>query len=215
MTPAEKKEPSAQANESRQRIIVSAVKLFADYGFAATGTRVIATKAGVNMAMIHYFFGSKKGLLKEILDIFFCGYIQVAQKHLQGSGSAEKKLEAFIQAAIMYFSEQRDYLIVVITELPHDDPDVIEHKASWGQQMMKIINNEICLPLTGNTLSPMFVGQALTSLMSSHFLFEPIRNKLVVESNKSLLIDDYASQITKLFLSGILIFREADDESNK
>ncbi len=59
----------------RDRIFQTAVRLFAKHGFAGTGMRELANKADVNLAMINYFYGSKKGLLKEILDDFFVGYI--------------------------------------------------------------------------------------------------------------------------------------------
>ena len=60
---------------SKERILVSAVKMFARKGYASTGMRELAEDAGVNLAMINYFFGTKKELLKVILETFFRGYI--------------------------------------------------------------------------------------------------------------------------------------------
>ena len=51
----------------KERIFRSAVYLFARHGFAGTGLRELAARAEVNLAMINYFYGSQKGLLKEIL----------------------------------------------------------------------------------------------------------------------------------------------------
>lgn len=44
----------------------SAEKLFAEKGFAGTSVRDIADEAGVNLAMISYYFGSKEKLLEAI-----------------------------------------------------------------------------------------------------------------------------------------------------
>ncbi len=57
------------------RILRSARALFARHGFDSTSTRAIAEKAGVNQAMIHYYFGTKGRLYRrvislEILDVF-------------------------------------------------------------------------------------------------------------------------------------------------
>ncbi len=57
------------------RILRSARTLFARHGFDSTSTRSIAEKAGVNQAMIHYYFGTKEHLYRrvislEILDVF-------------------------------------------------------------------------------------------------------------------------------------------------
>ena len=47
-------------------IMESAEKLFAEKGFAGTSVRDIADEAGVNLAMISYYFGSKEKLLEAI-----------------------------------------------------------------------------------------------------------------------------------------------------
>ncbi len=48
----------------RERILATAQELFAEQGYAGTGTRAIAQAAGVNLALIHYHFGSKRELFK-------------------------------------------------------------------------------------------------------------------------------------------------------
>ena len=50
--------------EARTRLLHTALRLFADKGFAKTSTREIAQAAGVNIAAISYYFGDKTGLYK-------------------------------------------------------------------------------------------------------------------------------------------------------
>jgi TetR/AcrR family transcriptional regulator, regulator of cefoperazone and chloramphenicol sensitivity len=50
--------------DSRQRLLMAALKLFADQGFAKTSTRELAEAAGVNIAAISYYFGDKAGLYR-------------------------------------------------------------------------------------------------------------------------------------------------------
>ena len=45
-----------------------AIELFAEKGFTETSVRQIAEKADVNVAMINYYFGSKKELLESIFE---------------------------------------------------------------------------------------------------------------------------------------------------
>lgn len=54
--------------EKQQRIFLEAEKLFATKGFEGTSVRDIAQEAGVNLAMISYYFGSKEKLLEAIFD---------------------------------------------------------------------------------------------------------------------------------------------------
>src|SRR6266851_10103129 len=52
---------------TRERLLGAAISLFSEQGFAATGTRAIAARAGCNVALISHYFGSKEGLLREVI----------------------------------------------------------------------------------------------------------------------------------------------------
>jgi len=52
-------------------IMNSAEDLFANQGFAAASVRQIADTAGVNSALIHYYFGNKKKLLQQVMQRAF------------------------------------------------------------------------------------------------------------------------------------------------
>lgn len=55
-------------NETKQKILESANKLFANYGFDGTSIRDIAKEAGVNLAAVNYHFKNKNNLYCEIFD---------------------------------------------------------------------------------------------------------------------------------------------------
>ena len=56
------KDPAAE--QSRDRLLMAALRLFAEQGFAKTSTREIAQAAGANVAQIRYYFGDKAGLYR-------------------------------------------------------------------------------------------------------------------------------------------------------
>lgn len=53
--------------DTKERILDSAQRLIGDQGYAATSLRHIIGEAGVNLAAIHYHFGSKEDLLDAII----------------------------------------------------------------------------------------------------------------------------------------------------
>jgi len=192
---------------AKERIFEEATYLFAKQGFAGTGLRELAAQAGVNLAMINYFFGSKNGLLKEILDHFFAGYLAIAQKELVGSAALQDKLERFMHSAISYFDSNTNALLVTITELPHDDPEIIKHKAAWGKQMAAILEREVCQALmetTGRKIPATCIASMLVSLMASRFLFAPVMQSVRGEAEDPVDIQAYTKIITSLFLRGVL-----------
>jgi len=56
------------AADNRSAILDTAEALFARKGYAATSVREIARQVKVNPAMVHYYFGSKHALLKQVLE---------------------------------------------------------------------------------------------------------------------------------------------------
>jgi len=52
----------------KETIIESALKLFSTKGFEGTSVREIASDAGVNVAMINYYFGSKEKLFESVVE---------------------------------------------------------------------------------------------------------------------------------------------------
>jgi AcrR family transcriptional regulator len=52
------------AEDARQRLLHTAVRLFAEQGYAQTSTRELAEMARVNVAAISYYFGDKAGLYR-------------------------------------------------------------------------------------------------------------------------------------------------------
>ena len=59
---------SAMYNEKQLQIISTAENLFAKKGFDGTSVRDIAEEAGVNIAMISYYFGSKDKLMQALFE---------------------------------------------------------------------------------------------------------------------------------------------------
>jgi AcrR family transcriptional regulator len=53
--------------DTKQKILDTAEKLFGEKGYDATSLRQIIAEAGVNLAAVHYHFGSKEELLDELV----------------------------------------------------------------------------------------------------------------------------------------------------
>jgi AcrR family transcriptional regulator len=59
-----------RGEETRARILEAALELFAASGFEGASTRTIAERADVNLPAIQYYFGSKEGLYRAVVEQF-------------------------------------------------------------------------------------------------------------------------------------------------
>ncbi len=57
-----------RGEETRRRILGVALEVFAELGYDAASTRQLAERAGVNLPAIQYYFGSKEGLHRAVVD---------------------------------------------------------------------------------------------------------------------------------------------------
>lgn len=63
-------QPGTQ-EETRWRLLQAATEVFAEVGYRAATTREISRRAGVNLASIHYHFGDKAELYREVFRLPF------------------------------------------------------------------------------------------------------------------------------------------------
>jgi AcrR family transcriptional regulator len=90
-----------EKTDKKDHILDVAERVFSELGYDGASTRTISGEAGVNMAMLNYYFGSKEGLFLAIFE----RRISVFQNLLQYIGSDDKlnswqKVEYYIEAYV-------------------------------------------------------------------------------------------------------------------
>lgn len=189
-----------EAPATKQAVYDAAVRLFARKGFAATGMRELSREAGVNLATVNYFYGSKKGLLKAILDDFFTGVLTTLSENLAGDDAPEVKLRRLVAAVARYFGSASDKMLIALTELPHDDADITDFKANWFAQLHGLFQSNL-----GGTASHVpagIVGPAMVGLVASRYLFLPLVKKVLPPETQASADEVYPDMIAELFVNG-------------
>src|SRR5579872_5159399 len=99
--------------DTKEKLLNTAERLFGDQGFAATSLRQIIAEAGVNLAAVHYHFGSKEDLLDAVvvrkLEPINAERLALLDKAIGAAGrhrvATEAFLDAFLRPAVMRAGE--------------------------------------------------------------------------------------------------------------
>lgn len=102
--------------ESRQRILDTARAVFAEKGFDGARVDEIAQRAGVNKALIYYYFKSKDQLLQELLR----GFLDERRSQRPKSAPKEQQTgalpEQIVRFDVDFLFERRDILRIAMME---------------------------------------------------------------------------------------------------
>lgn len=96
-----------QFNEKQIQILKIAERLFAEQGFDGTSIRNIAKEAGINIAMISYYFGSKEKLLEALLLYRLSDFRLEVKSVLDSEGTYLDKLDAMIVMIVKRIHKNR------------------------------------------------------------------------------------------------------------
>lgn len=110
------KSPVAQARkqavrraETRAAILAAAADAFAQAGPAGARTDAIAAAAGVNKAMLYYYFKSKERLFEAVLEDHFEEFNRQALAVLAAPGSARAVLLRYVSLHFDFISSRQRY----------------------------------------------------------------------------------------------------------
>lgn len=115
-------------NEKQLQLIETAEGLFSKKGFDGTSVRDIAEEAGINVAMISYYFGSKEKLMEAIFEVKI-GRVQMRVEELlkDNSMSPIQKVNTLIEEHIeRVLKSQQFYRIMICEQVSNSNPSIME-----------------------------------------------------------------------------------------
>ncbi|UCZ52298.1 forespore capture DNA-binding protein RefZ [Bacillus shivajii] len=190
---------------SKEKMMNAAIELFNVNGYSGTSVRDIANKAEANVALISYYFGSKKGLLEHLMTSFLEGYLSSIETQVHMAKSKESEVyDCLLQAiwdGMVYQQENLHLARFVHREITLDSTLIRELMTTYlakekhlFQTLMKIgyENGEIAqLP------SSYFVLQ-LRGMMTMPFLHpQYIREVYHLMPHDTNFLDEYFTELAR------------------
>jgi AcrR family transcriptional regulator len=142
------KTPRQPDSKTGEKILEAARRVFTRKGFAAARMEDIAREAGMNRALIHYYFRSKQKMFdlifEENMKKFFGNFLIV----LQGKEPLELKIRKMVINEIDMLMDNQELPLFIVTEIAHN-PGKLKEKISnlpvhmYKNEFIKQIQSEI------------------------------------------------------------------------
>jgi len=107
------------SEESKQRILNAAARLFAEKGYDGARIDEIAREAQVNKALIYYYYKSKEAILAELFRTFFRESTALLLNFIERGGfaqNAEENKRLFEAEYSHYLESNRELLKIMVAE---------------------------------------------------------------------------------------------------
>ncbi len=101
--------PRPRGTGSRAAILEAAERIFADAGLAGARTGAIAASAGVNKALLYYYFPSKEALFRAVMESHLEEFHRRALAALSDGGSARSTLLRYVTTHFDFVSARPRY----------------------------------------------------------------------------------------------------------
>nr|HOO47142.1 TetR/AcrR family transcriptional regulator [Deltaproteobacteria bacterium] len=102
---------------TKDRILDAAEEIFSSRGFDGTKVQEIATAAGVNKAMLYYYFKDKDDLLISVIGRIIQGIGEAIPQYFADSEDTVENIEAFLDFYIGYLARNQSFVRIMAWEM--------------------------------------------------------------------------------------------------
>lgn len=196
--------------ETRAKILAAAHAVFIRQGTAGARTQEIADEAGVNKALLHYHFGTKEALAREVFtDAQRQLFPQIFAILGDPARSIEQKVRDVVDFEIGFLAE-RPYLPGFIATEMHTHPDrMAALLGRMGPPPMRPFQKQLADAHAAGRIRKVDVRQFVVTLIASivfPFVMRPAIERIILaDGNRSFkrFLDERRRTLADFILAGL------------
>ena len=196
--------------ETRERLLKSATRLFAERGFKRVTVRDISRAARANVAAVSYHFGSKLGLYREVLRAAIDALRSTTEEAREaGHGcDADEKLRRFVRVHLrrILASDRDDSIHRLINREVADPTPMLDELVEQGLRPRIEYLSGLVAELLGCPVDDPRVMRSVASIQSQSvaYLPNPLAARLGVKSRLTPAeVEEVARHIAEFSLAGL------------
>ncbi|WP_281613261.1 TetR/AcrR family transcriptional regulator [Flammeovirga sp. SubArs3] len=189
--------------DKKDKILEVAREVFQEKGKSGARMQEIADKAGVNKALLHYYFTNKEGLFKEVFTEMIRKTLLPLKINLLSGEDLEVKIKKFVAGYIDIMKENPNMVSFILGELrmnkiPIDPPEDI--KESLNVLRVQLRDDDRFKTIDPFQIMSMIIGSCIFP-----FIGRPMLTRLGLEDEQTYeqFLEDRKEILPDIILDGI------------
>jgi TetR/AcrR family transcriptional regulator len=196
------------SSDTENRILQAAKKVFIKNGLSGTRMQNIANEAGINKALLHYYFRSKEKLFDAVFKYAFFKFVPKVEEVINSEKSLFEKIELMADQYISVLMKNQFIPLFVLHEINRNPKRLYELIQQVGinpGKMVEQIKQEV---KKGNIIdiSPVQLIVNLLALCVFPIAARPLLQRVFFENNKKLykqFLDSRRKEVPKFVINSI------------
>lgn len=179
-------EPGTEA-----KILAAAEKVFMKDGYDGARMQVIAEEAGINKAMLHYYFRSKEKLFEKILLERMLAFLPQMNAAFVSKQTVHERLEAFVDAYLKMLLENPQLPLFVLYSL-YRNPAFVE---GIPRTVFEVITTYFKTEIEAGRMKPVDPAHFMISILSMcvfPFVARPMASHMMAKDHHAY--DEFLAQ---------------------
>jgi len=200
----------AKEKNTEDKIVSAAKKVFITKGMDGARMQEIADEAGINKALLHYYFRTKNKLFDKIFSIIFKDVLDVLEQAVYNELSFEQFVEQFITQYIKLLKSKPFIPHFVIHELNRKPERIVEQmqNSNFDKQKLFDLIEQAIKEKVIRPIQPVHLITNILSMCIFPFVAKPIITGFALDGDKKkykTYIDERPEEVVQFVINAIFI----------
>ena len=182
---------------SKEKILNAARRVFIRNGSSGARMQEIADEAGINKALLHYYFKNKEGLFELVFNDAFSEFVPKIHSIFSGDGSVMEKIERYVETHLELLIKKPYLPMFVLNEMQREPERFFSGILSKmpGEPPFQLFLKQIEEEMKDGkirTMNPRDLWMNVMSMTVFPFIGEPMLKKFLILNS-----EEYRSLLTK------------------
>lgn len=218
-------EPSSHAprrgrrpeGDARRALIEAAQAILAARPAGKLTVREVASRAGCDVALVNYYFGSKDGLLAAALEDALAELREVLETYSRREGTFEEQVRRMVREPILALGERRHLPRMIIGQiLLERGPQADRWIAALGMSQLQAVGGLVEDGIRSGAFRPVdarALVYSFSAIPAFFFLMAPVIERILGEEAVSAeAVESFADAVSDLVLHGLLATDSSRDD---